>query len=229
MRRLLWVGASGKIVAGGLLVLVGLGFLVASVSDWRDRRAYATAEVCGAGRADGCVVAQSARVEHRRMSSHRSDEYYLTLRLADGTSTTVELPKPEPVYDAADPGGLVGVRFWRGRVARVVTVVGAAETEHSPLVASVHGTLYGGMMVVWGGLFAWLGLDQRRGRGTVRAPGVRGADRHAKVGRTIVAAAIATIVPFFQVTAFDVVAPLPVALAFVVTLVPLWWAFARRA
>lgn len=203
-------------VIGSFVCLVGVIFTLASLSAWAERDDYRRAATCLVNDTQDCAREMGAEVESTFVKYRRSDRYYVTLPLDQPqfarprAGVRVEIPEPDRVFDALETGRRVRVRLWDGKVARIdVTGVGSAETEHSPLVASLEGTLLGLGAAAGGATAVWLGAALRRRSGgwfrrTPETASFTARGAHGVVGRALLAATTASLVAFVQVVMLDV-------------------------
>ena len=222
------------VTAGASTILVGVVMSLVSLRAWGDRDAYRRAEQCELGTRD-CVLDRTAVVQDKHVRRRRSDEYTVSLRYVHPerglvTADWTELPEPDDVWDDLTPGREVNVRLWDGRVAWIeVPGGGAAETEHSPLTASVEYTLFGLLATFGGGWGVWGGVTMGRRHGWRRAPhaALKGDVRGGRA-RLLLATLGGLGAVMLLVVPFDVYEP-KVFLAVPAVGSGVWWATGPRA
>ena len=214
-----WAWALG----GALVVLVGLGILLAAAGAWRDRGAYRRGTPCAGEETQDCLREMGAVVERTYVRRRRLDDYSVGMTLDEPRfahrprAGWVELPDPEPVFDALRPGLRVRVTLWDGRVARVaVEGVGTVETDDSPLTSGPTTGAIGLVAVSWGAFAVVLGGSARRNadgwfsRGPAGRPW-RGPGAGATLVRGLLAVGTGSVAVFLATEAFDVFSPVPLA------------------
>lgn len=220
---------------GVVAALVGTLMSLTSVPLWTERERYRTAPACEDGPADGCVLDATAVVERTRVRRYKADDYLVWLRLdrpdlvERGEEAAIELPDPDLVFSSLTPGRAVGVRVWDRRVARIdVPGVGGAETENSPLTASLELTIAWVALLSGGAYGVWGGVVMGRRHGWRRAPtGALKEATYTGVAPLLVGLSVGVLVAFVLVVALDVYHPAAL-LSIPGTALPVAWAMWRQ-